>query len=117
MLYTASLLLFVSKFFDCYTTVKYMKSVTHERNRLARWMMQRVGVQWTVWTVFLLSVVVVLASLWLVENYYNDRYSQWFYILLALFISYIQFAIAHSNATGRLNVVTRRLMKRKLFSN
>lgn len=108
----SSLLVIVSKFLDCYTTDRVVREIRQERNPLARWLMQRLGMRFTIWGIFVLTVLLVIAALYML---YGDDPSILYklaYIAIALFSSGAQAAVAHTNATGRLNVFTRFLLRR-----
>lgn len=112
---STTILLIFSKFLDCYITSKYMLSVSMERNRLVRKLMYRFGKETVIWSVFGLTVVIALLSFWWVWKIQTEWYWQWLYIILGLFISYAQFAVAHTNYSGKANLFTRWLMKRKYY--
>jgi 4-hydroxybenzoate polyprenyltransferase len=115
LLLSTTLLLILSKFLDCYTTSKYMKSVSMERNRLARTLMLKYGKENVIWGVFGLTIIISLLSLWLVWKIQTEWYWRLTYIVLGVFISYAQFAVAYTNYSGKLNLFTRWLMKRKHY--
>ncbi|MCO5236636.1 MAG: hypothetical protein M9933_10250 [Chitinophagaceae bacterium] len=108
-------LLILSKFLDCYTTSRYMKIVSMERNRLARKWMYRYGKNMVIWVVFALLVIISLFSFWWVWKVRTAWYWQWGFIISGLLLSYAQFSVAHSNYSGKLNYFTRWLIKRKYY--
>lgn len=92
-----------------------MKSVSMERNQMARVLMLKYGKETVIWSVFGLTIIIVLLSFWWVWKIQTEWYWQWTYIVLGLFISYAQYAVAHTNYTGKVNLFTRWLMKRKHY--
>lgn len=108
----SSLLVVVTKFLDCYTTDKGIRIIDQERNPLARKLMQRFGMRFTIWGIFLFTVLLVIAALYMLYGDDPSKLYKLAYIVVALFTSGAQAAVAHTNATGRLNVFTRFLMRR-----
>ena len=98
-----------SKFLDCITTVRKIKFVYWEQNPIARKLMNTFGVSKTVWGVFILTVLTVALSQWLVMNRLNTATGKILYIILGGIITLTHILIAWSNHTGRLNFFTRML--------
>ena len=101
-----------SKFLDCLTTSMKITSINQEQNPIARKFMHCMGVQSTIWLIFGLSIIIVGISIWLLFNFYNSFMYKIGFICFGACIAIIQFAVAHTNYTRRLNVITRFLMKR-----
>jgi hypothetical protein len=112
LIWIISGLLVISKFLDCYTTSRRIKGVNHEQNLLVRKMMKCIGIQTTIWSIFVLSVSIVAISIWLLGYHGNSTFYNLSFIVLGSFIATIQFAVALSNHTGRMSIITRFLMKR-----
>ena len=113
-----SLALVATKFFDCWSTAVHMQGPSDETNPLARAAMVRFGPSFTIWAIFglvLAIVAMVGGSAYSAATDLLDQpnppvlklFAVWGYILLALFISLVQAAVAHSNWTGRPNPITR----------
>ncbi len=106
-----AVLIVVSKFFDCYTTVVAAKmgiNENGERNPLARFLMKKFGFRTTIWSVFAYAVIfsVLIAFIAFVVN--NIYFSLGF-IILGLILSLMQFDVARSNYFGRQTFFTRLL--------
>ena len=112
VIWFVSILIIGSKFLDCYTTSTQITSLRQEKNPRARKMMQRFGIQTTIWTVFGLTILIVVLSVWLLFSCFNALFYQVIYVILGIVISWMQLAVAHSNHTKRLNAFTRYLSKR-----
>lgn len=97
--------LIITKLADVISTLRHIRGTHHESNPFARRIMQRIGITPAVWMVFGLSLIIIgvttyvaLASHWLIQIAF---------IMLGVFVSYVQAAVAHSNATQRDNTITR----------
>jgi len=97
--------LIVTKLADVLSTLRHIRDTQHESNPYARRIMQRIGQTPAVWLVFGLSLIIIgvatyvaLSSHWLIQIAF---------IILGVFVSYVQAAVAHSNATQRDNTITR----------
>ena len=112
VIWFVSILIIGSKFLDCYTTSTQITSLRQEKNPRARKMMQRFGIQTTIWTVFGLTILIVVLSVWLLFSCFNALFYQVIYVILGIVISWMQLAVAHSNHTKRLNAFTRYLSKK-----
>jgi len=107
LVYIVSALLIISKFLDCYTTSKNIQSVAHESNPIARKLMNKFGIKTTIWAIFVLTIFIVIFSLFLINSLFNTFTYKLLFVLTGLFVSVIQFAAAHSNKNQRLNFITR----------
>ena len=109
------LLLVISKLLDVLTTLAKIRSVNVESNPIARGLMQKMGIRNSVWLIFLVSLIIILiagaAALSLGSLY------QIFFVLSGFFVSIIQFAVAHSNWSGKGNLITRYLLRFHNFVN
>ena len=97
--------LIITKLADVISMLRHIRGTQHESNPFARRIMQRIGITPAVWLVFGLSLIIVgvttyvaLAGHWLIQIAF---------ILLGVFVSYVQAAVAHTNATQRDNTITR----------
>ena len=101
-----SILLIISKFLDCISTSKKIKTFQQETNSLARKFMKLFGIKTTVWIIFVIVTLIVLLVALYTYNTYNSSYKI-VYIILGIFISIIQFSVVHTNYTGNKNFVTK----------
>lgn len=96
----------LTKYFDCWTTVRFVRTSEAETNAFARCLMRHFGFVRTVWGLF------AFASLWAIglaacATVSDDTSLAWGYMLLGSFVGTVQAAVAVTNATGRFNIVTR----------
>ncbi len=103
LVYVTACLLISSKFLDCYTTVKYVRHAGRERNRIIRPFMRRYGMKATIWAVFVLVVVITLLSVWMLHTVFDHWAWKVMFVVVGLVDSAFQFAVAHTNWSGRLN--------------
>lgn len=109
----AALMIVSSKFLDAYTTSKRIKSVAHERNPVARNLMKLIGTHTAVWLLFMvifLVVIFVLFKIYTATQHIPSGYKVAF-IVIGIFISVLQFAVAHTNYYRRKNFITSFLLK------
>ncbi len=111
ILCSVSFLIIISKFLDCYTTSIQIRSIAQKKNPIAVKIMQKLGIQSTIWLIFILSILIVLISQSLLIFYFDSTIYKITYILLGLFISLVQFAVSHTNSTKRLNYITNSIQK------
>lgn len=72
--------------------------------------MRHFGIRTVIWGVFGLSAVIVGVSLAIVYVVRSPLYN-WLFIGFGLCIALAQFAVAHTNRTGRLNHFTKVLQR------
>jgi len=102
-----SALIILTKFADCYTTSKHIGVNSGiERNPLAKFLMDKFGIQNTIWIIFLFTVVIVLVTLVYALEYDSLVYDILF-ISFALIISVVQLFVAMNNHTGKQNFLTK----------
>ena len=117
-----SLLLIVTKFLDCYSTVVRLKLPEEEINPFARAVMMRMGKTATVWVVFAIVLIIVSIVGGFVYKLTGTLGSHaegsilgamivWGYLFHGLGMAGIHTAVAHTNWTGRFNVITRVLAR------
>lgn len=87
--------LILSKFLDCLTTQKYIRSTHMETNPIARKLMQWFGVKTAIWMVFLVAVGISALSYYVVLL--EGTKSQYVFICIGLIISVIQYFVAWRN--------------------
>ena len=106
-----SILIIFSKFLDCQTTARRITNPMQEQNPITRGLMLRFGTMNVIWAIFIISILIVLLSLWLVFGVYTSNYHKLTFIIGGLFVSLVQFAVAHTNKTMELNLITKFLLK------
>ena len=111
IIYLIGLLILVSKFFDCRTTSRQITSVSQEKNPIARKIMAKIGTHTTIWAIFVISILVVISSIWILFNFYDNLFYKLTFVILGLIITITQFAVSHTNHTKRLNYFTKLLTK------
>ena len=111
LIYISASLVVLSKFLDCLTTAWRIRTPTMERNPIARRLMIRFGTHATIWGVFAVSIAITALSLWLVLTFYNTPFYRITFIVIALILSLVQFAVALNNHSGRVNGITRVILK------
>ena len=110
--YFTSLMVIITKWFDCTTTLKHIHGIAMETNPIARALMYRFGIKGTVWFAFVVSIVVTLLSQLLCAGVDPALSMGCVYIvIMGLFTALIQGATALNNHQGRPNLVTQRLIK------
>ena len=102
------LALIITKLADVMTTWRRLVSVHQEANPLAQIAMRWFGVFGTCLMVMALSVAIVLSAAWMAVLY--GPVWQGIFIVVGFAISCVQFSVAHANATGRQNCLTRPLL-------
>jgi hypothetical protein len=105
----------LTKCLDCLTTVRFVRTAEVETNAFASCLMRRFGFVRAVWGIF------AFASLWAIALAACAAGSvsasaAWGYTLLGSFVGTVQAAVAVTNATGRLNIITRLVYKVHLRS-
>ena len=119
--WVVSLALVATKLFDCWSTVVHMQGPSDESNPLARAAMVRFGPRVTIWAVFALVVAIVAVVGGSAYRTAADVPTEpavqpvkflavWGYIVLGLFISLAQAAVAQTNRTGRFNPISRAVL-------
>ena len=109
-----AILIILTKFLDCWTTAHSINGLYQEQNPLARWLMQKFGIAFTIWGFFVLSLVITALSLALVLGPLDQLFYQSFFVVVGIGISIVQGAVAHCNYCGKDNFTTKII--RKLFA-
>ena len=118
-----SALLIGTKFLDCYSTIRRLDLPKEELNPFARAAIIRLGKGTAIWGVFVIVIIVVAivggTAYAQIGGLPDDPEGAiprliivWGYVLIGLVISGIQTCVAHTNWTGRFNIVTRILAAR-----
>ncbi len=111
LIVSTAVIIIVSKFWDCLSTALYITHPDQESNPIARKWMERLGINTVIWGIFGLSVVLLSLVLYLLFTRYNTPYYKTIFILVGTLISLIQFSVAHTNTTKKLNFITRILLR------
>ena len=98
-----SLVVILTKWFDCTTTLKHIHGIAMETNPLTRALMYRFGIKGTVWFAFVASIVVTVLSQLYVQVWTQHYLWDVAYIIMGLFTALIQGATALNNHQGRPN--------------
>ena len=109
--YFTSLMVIITKWFDCTTTLKHIHGIAMETNPIARALMYRFGIKGTVWFAFVVSIVVTVLSQLCVQVWTQHYLWDVAYVIMGLFTALIQGATALNNHRGKPNLVTQRLIK------
>lgn len=107
-----SALIVLSKFFDCWTTSTQITNPKQESNPIARYLFVKFGSQTIIWLIFVLTILIVWISLWLLYTYYNTIIYKFLFLVVGIIVSTAQFAVAHTNKTRKLNFFTKLLLAR-----
>ena len=109
------ILLVISKLMDVLSTLSRIRSVNVESNPIARGLMQKMGIKTSVWLIFLVSLTIILIAGSIALSF--GILYQVFFVLMGLLVSIVQFSVAHSNWTGKGNLITRYLLRFHKFIN
>ena len=109
--YFTSLMVVLTKWLDCTTTLKHINGIAMESNPLARALMYRFGIKGTVWFAFIVSIVVTVLSQLYVQVWTVHYLWDVAYIIIGLFTALIQGATALNNYQGKPNFITNILLK------
>ena len=109
--YFTSLMVVLTKWFDCTTTLKHIHGVAMESNPIARVLMYRFGIKWTVWFAFIVSIVVTVLNQLYVQVWTQHYLWDVAYVIMGLFTALIQGATALNNHQGRQNIITLLILK------
>lgn len=103
--------LILTKLYDCLTTIKGIERMgcNCESNPFARYLMNIVGMRTTVWLIFLL--VVLIAVFAEAISLFIGKVALFLYIILGIFVSIVQYGVAHKNSTGKDNSISKMVYK------
>ena len=108
--YFTSLMVILTKWLDCTTTLKHINGIAMESNPIARVLMYRFGIKGTVWFAFVVSIIVTVLSQLYVQVWTVHYLWDVAYIIMGLFTALIQGATALNNHQAKPNFVTQRLI-------
>jgi hypothetical protein len=106
-----SILIIFSKFLDCQTTARRITNPMQEKNPITRGLMLRFGTMSVIWAIFIICILIVMLSLWLVFGVYTSNFHKLTFIIGGIFVSLVQFAVAQTNKTMELNLITKFLLR------
>lgn len=106
-----SLDIIASKFLDCYTTTIGVQNIHLERKSLSRKIMEMMGMKYSIWLNFLLTILMVNIFVFLLYNSFSATSYQLLFIFTGLFMTAVNLGAAHSNYFGKKNFITETLLK------
>ena len=109
--YFTSLMVILTKWFDCTTTLKHIHGVAMESNPIARALMYSFGIKGTVWFAFVVAVVVTVLSQLYVQVWTVHVVWDIAYVITGVFTALVQGATALNNHQERNNLITKILFK------
>ena len=109
--YFTSLMVIITKWFDCISTLKKIQVIQMESNPIARALMYRLGIRGTVWFAFAVAVLVTVLSQLYVQLWTAHPAWDWAYVFTGLFTAVIQGATALNNYQGKPNFITLLIFK------
>ena len=77
--------------------------------------MQKVGIRKSVWLIFFISLVIILVTGSMALS--SGKLFQVLYVFLGIIISAVQFSAAHSNWSGKGNLITSYFLRFHDFIN
>lgn len=111
LVWLSALAVVISKYLDVWSTLQKLESPRDEKNPLAAYLMKKWGIRWTVWSVFAFTLIIVAYALLYTLVIEATPQVKWTFIIIATLISIVQASVVASNLSGRLNPITRLLMK------
>lgn len=108
-IYIVMLLLIITKFLDVLSTIKRITHPSIETNPFAKRLMVRFGIRSTAWGVFGLVVLITLIAGRIALDGQQDL--EFLFIGLGIFLSIVQFSVAHNNWTRKPNLITKWVWK------
>ena len=112
LVWAAFALVVATKAADCWSTQRYVRNAQTETNPVGKFLMHKLGFTTAIWAIFSFVVawVAALAATSLAGSW---PVSAWF-MLLSLWVSIMQVAVAWTNTTGRWNALTRWVLRMHL---
>jgi hypothetical protein len=111
MLIGTGMLIILTKWLDCMSTARAIGHPGQERNPIARELMRRYGVRATIWSVFGLTTLIVVTYLILLWRVPDMPLGRGGFLVVGTVLWITQGAVAHTNWTGRSNMLTRWLWR------
>ncbi len=113
--YITSALIILTKLLDAWTTVRGIRYPEQERNQLVSRWMKKYGINTTIFIVMLVVILIVSISQYRIVCCMHTIWVMVSYIIIGLFLSYANLAVAHSNYFQRHNAFTRWLSRQKNY--
>lgn len=107
--YIVMVLLLITKLFDVLSTINRIQHPSIETNPIAQKLMIRFGIGKTAWGVFGFVTVIILIAGGIALD--SHQYIKILFIIFGLFLSIVQFAVAHNNWTRRTNFITKLILR------
>jgi hypothetical protein len=104
-IYLVAVLLVLTKLLDVASTLQKVNHASEETNPIARQFMIRFGAVGVVWMIFLLAIVIIGLATALAMG--GTLIFKGIYLLVGVFVSAVQAAVAHSNWQGGDNLITK----------
>jgi len=112
-IYVTAIALILTKLADVVSTLQHIRGATHESNRIARHIMQRIGIAPTVWLIFGVSIgIIALATYFALESHWLMQLT---FVVVGTLVALVQAAVAHANTTQRENHIVS-LVRRILYA-
>ena len=109
--YIVSVVIIITKYFDCITTQRMIRGIGMEMNPIVRLIMQRIGIKGTIWLIFVITIITtMLCQLW-IQLITESILWNYGYILTGSITATVQAATALNNHQGKANVITKQLFK------
>ena len=111
LVFLTAALLVLTKWFDCISTSRQIRFIGQEQNGMARKLMRKIGIKPAIWLIFLIHLLIVALSMWILYEYYDKALWKWIFIFIGICISVVQAAVGLSNHRGQLNAISRLVLK------
>ena len=108
-IWTVAILLVSTKILDVLTTLFRINNAHDENNPFAQRLMNILGIHKTIFIVFIIAMMIIAATTY--EALTTKSYFQIVFVIIGIFISIVQGAVAHSNWYGVENIVTKQIRK------
>jgi len=111
-----SLLIVVTKFFDCYTTyeriIRKNEGINLESNPIVRMLMYKLNSGTAVIIfVFFVTLFIVSFVTYMIYRVYPYLYMKVAYIVIGLFVAIVQAAVVRTNISSKPNIITKKIFK------
>ncbi len=113
--YITSAIIIITKFFDAWTTVRGITHPGQERNQLVSGLMSKFGIKATIFVLMIFVIIIVSISQYMIVCCMQTNWIMIPYIIMGLFLSYTNLAVAHSNYFQRHNAFTRWLSRQRNY--
>lgn len=100
-----------SKFLDCYIASKKPEAMEQKSRGMFRRILAGTGIENESWISFFCTILVVVLSVYLLNNLYTAAPFQLLYIFTGLFTTILNLGSAHSGYFGRKNFISEKLLR------